>query len=80
MANVVWARRASSLWIGHHQSAAIRGLGAPEMALSMVVLHYVASRFGYELAGLPGAIARSAAFRAIEGALIYATSRAQIRS
>jgi hypothetical protein len=27
-----------AFWIGYHRSAAMRGLGAPGMALSMIVL------------------------------------------
>jgi hypothetical protein len=56
-------------WIGYHHSAATRGLGAPGMALSMIVLLYGAWRFGYELGGLPGAITPVALFLMIEAVL-----------
>src|ERR1700723_846041 len=52
---LVWILARFAFWIGYHQSAAMRGLGAPGMALSMIVLLYVASRFGYEIAGTVGA-------------------------
>ena len=53
---LVWILARFAFWIGYHQSAAMRGLGAPGMALSMIVLLYVASRFGFEIAGTAGAI------------------------
>jgi hypothetical protein len=77
---VVWTLSRFAFWIGYHQSAAMRGLGAPGMALSMIVLLYVAWRFGYELAGLPGAIAPVIGFVAIEAVLFYATSRPSVSS
>ncbi|HEY5290339.1 MAG TPA: MAPEG family protein, partial [Caulobacteraceae bacterium] len=70
---VVWVLARFAFWIGYHKSAAMRGLGAPGMALSMIVLLYVASRFGHDLAGGPGAIAPVAAFLAVEGFLFWAT-------
>ena len=70
---LVWILARFAFWIGYHQSAAMRGLGAPGMALSMIVLLYVASRFGYEIAGTPGAIVPIASFLAIEGFLFWAT-------
>jgi len=48
---VIWVIGRFAFWIGYHRSAAWRGLGAPSMALSMLVLIYVAWRFGDELAG-----------------------------
>jgi hypothetical protein len=69
----VWITARFAFWIGYHQSAAMRGLGAPGMALSMVVLVYVASRFGYDLAGPIGGAAPVAAFLAIEAVLFWAT-------
>ncbi|MDB5640943.1 MAG: hypothetical protein JWN07_260 [Hyphomicrobiales bacterium] len=72
---VVWVLARFAFWIGYHQSAAMRGLGAPGLALSLLVLLYVAGRFGYELAGVPGAVAPIAAFALIEAALFWFTSR-----
>ena len=53
---VVWIVARAAFWLGYHRSAAMRGLGAPGMALSMIVLLYVTSRFGREIAGTAGAI------------------------
>ena len=70
---LVWVLARFAFWIGYHHSAAMRGLGAPGMALSMIALLYVAIRFGYEIAGAVGAIAPIALFLAIEGFLFWAT-------
>ncbi|WP_322045351.1 MAPEG family protein [Paraburkholderia sp. J67] len=70
---VVWIAARIAFWLGYHRSAALRGLGAPGMALSMIVLLYVASRFGGEIAGTTGAVAPVAAFLAIEGVLFWGT-------
>jgi hypothetical protein len=70
---VVWILARFAFWIGYHKSAAMRGLGAPGMALSMIVLLYVASRIGGEFAGLPGAILPVAAFLIIEAVLFITT-------
>jgi hypothetical protein len=40
----------------------MRGLGAPGMALSMIVLLYVAGRIGYEVGGFIGAVIPVVAF------------------
>ncbi|WP_321814125.1 MULTISPECIES: MAPEG family protein [unclassified Paraburkholderia] len=70
---VVWIVARGAFWLGYHRSAAMRGLGAPGMALSMIVLLYVASRFGHEIAGTVGAIAPGAAFVLIEAVLFWGT-------
>jgi uncharacterized MAPEG superfamily protein len=72
-ATVIWIAARFAFWIGYHKSAAMRGLGAPGMALSMILLIYVASRFGRDLAGFPGAIAPIAAFLALEAVLFWST-------
>lgn len=76
---VVWILARFAFWIGYHRSAAMRGLGAPSMALSMLVLIYVVARFGDELAGPLGAAAVVAAFLALEGVLFWATARREPR-
>jgi hypothetical protein len=70
---VVWILARFAFWLGYHRSAAMRGLGAPGMAASMIVLLYVVARFGYRVAGLAGAVAPIAAFLAIEAALFWTT-------
>ena len=72
-ATVIWIPARFAFWIGYHQSAAMRGFGAPGMALSMILLIYVASRFGHDLAGAPGAIAPIAAFLTLEAFLFWST-------
>jgi uncharacterized MAPEG superfamily protein len=70
---VVWIVARAAFWLGYHRSAALRGLGAPGMALSMIVLLYVASRFGAEIAGKAGSIAPFVTFVLIEGVLFWGT-------
>jgi len=74
----VWILARFAFWIGYHKSAAMRGIGAPGMALGMIVLLYVASRIGHDLAGLPGSIAPVALFLAIEAVLFITTRPARI--
>jgi hypothetical protein len=70
---VVWIVARAAFWLGYHRSAALRGLGAPGMALSMIVLLYVAVRFGNEIAGTAGAIVPVAVFLLIEAVLFWGT-------
>ena len=70
---VVWIVARGAFWLGYHRSAALRGLGAPGMAVSMIVLLYVTSRFGREIAGAVGAIVPLVAFFAIEAVLFCGT-------
>jgi hypothetical protein len=69
----VWILARFAFWIGYHRSAALRGLGAPGMALSLIVLLYVAGRIGYEFGGIAGAAAPITAFFAIEAILFRTT-------
>jgi len=71
---VVWMLARAAFWIGYHRSAAMRGLGAPGMALSMIVLLYVVGRIGYEVGGFVGAAVPMVAFLAIE-AFLFRTTR-----
>lgn len=70
----VWILARAAFWIGYHRSAAMRGLGAPGMALSMIVLLYVVGRIGYEVGGPVGAAVPLATFFAIE-AFLFRTTR-----
>ena len=54
---VIWISGRFAFWIGYHRSAAMRGLGAPGMAVSLLVLLFVAGRIGFEFLGTFGAIA-----------------------
>jgi len=71
---VVWILARFAFWLGYHRSAAMRGLGAPGMAASMIVLLYVAGRFGHEVAGLAGAVGLVGGFLAIEAVLFWSTA------
>lgn len=73
---VVWIIGRIAFWIGYHRSAAQRGIGAPGMALGMLVLLYVCCRFGFEIAGYGGAAAILALFFAAEALLFWKTSPA----
>lgn len=73
--SIVWILARFAFWIGYHRSAAMRGLGAPGMAMSMLVLLYVSARFGYEVAGIPGAAAPVTIFSGIEVILFWAAAR-----
>lgn len=70
---VVWMAARFAFWIGYHRSAAMRGIGAPGMALSMIVLLYVAGRIGFDIGGFVAAAVPVAAFIAIEAFLFRAT-------
>jgi predicted lysophospholipase L1 biosynthesis ABC-type transport system permease subunit len=70
---VVWIVARAAFWLGYHRSAAMRGLGAPAMAISMIVLLYVAGRFGREIGGTVGAYVPIVAFIAIEAVLFWGT-------
>ena len=59
----------------HHRSAAMRGLGAPGMALSMIVLVYVTARVAEEIAGRVGIVVLVAAFLGFEALLFWTTRR-----
>ena len=70
---VTWIVGRAGFWIGYHYGALYRAIGAPGMAQSMIVLLYVCSRFGHDVAGPAGAIAPLVLFGGIEAYLFYAT-------
>ena len=70
---VVWIAFRFAFWIGYHRSAAMRGMGAPGMAVSLVMLIYVCARVGGDVAGTPGSVAVVAAFLALEAVLFRST-------
>jgi hypothetical protein len=69
----VWILNRFAFWIGYHRSAAMRGLGAPSMAIGLIVLLYVVARIGDDLAGGAGAAIAIGAFLAIEAVLFWKT-------
>lgn len=71
----VWILFRFAFWIGYHRSAAMRGLGAPGVMLSLIVLLYVIVRISLDLGGPFAAVAAVALFIAIE-AVLFRTTRA----
>ncbi|MGN6057867.1 MAG: hypothetical protein ACTHOI_04710 [Sphingomicrobium sp.] len=70
---VIWIINRYAFWIGYHKSAAMRGLGAPSMAVSLIMLLYVAWRIGGEIAGAIGAVITVGLYLAIEAVLFLKT-------
>jgi uncharacterized MAPEG superfamily protein len=75
---VVWVLGRFAFWIGYHRSAAMRGLGAPGMALSLIVLVYVGARVAEEIAGRLGMVVLVAVFLGFE-ALLFLTTRRELQ-
>lgn len=70
---VVWILARFAFWIGYHRGAAMRGIGAPGVALSLIVLLYVVYRIGDEIGGFAVGVLPVAAFLGIEAYLFRAT-------
>lgn len=70
---IIWVLNRFAFWIGYHHSAAMRGLGAPSMALGLITLLYVVARIGNDLAGMAGGLVAVAAYIAIEAVLFWKT-------
>jgi hypothetical protein len=73
--SIVWIVARWAFWIGYHFSPLLRGLGAPGMLQSMIVLLYVAWRWGNEAYGAAAGIVLIVIFVAIEAFLFWATKR-----
>jgi hypothetical protein len=72
---IVWVLARWAFWIGYHFSPLLRGLGAPGMLQSMVVLLYVAYRWGTDAYGQTAGIGLLAIFFGIEAFLFWAVKR-----
>jgi hypothetical protein len=72
---VVWVLARFAFWAGYHRSVAMRGLGAPGMALSVIVLVYVGACVAEEIAGRLGILVLVGAFLAFEALLFWTTRR-----
>jgi len=72
---VVWVVARWAFWIGYHKSPLLRGIGAPGMMQSMIVLLYVAYRFGNDSYGSAVGIALLAAFAILEAILFWGVTR-----
>jgi len=69
----VWILNRFAFWIGYHRSAAMRGLGAPSMAIGLIMLLYVAARIGNDIGGTTGVIAIIGLYLALEAVLFWKT-------
>ena len=70
---IVWVLNRFGFWMGYHRSAAMRGLGAPSMAIGLIMLLYVAARIGNDIGGAPGAILIIGLYLALEAILFWKT-------
>lgn len=75
IATIVWVIARWAFWIGYHKSSLLRGIGAPGMVQSMIVLLYVAYRFGADAYGTNVGIALLVTFGIIEVVLFWAVQR-----
>ena len=73
---VVWIAFRFAFWIGYHRSAAMRGLGAAGVAMSLIVLIYVVARISFEIGGMLGVATILSLFSVIE-AILFWTTRAR---
>ena len=72
---IVWVVARWAFWIGYHKSPLLRGVGAPGMMQSMLVLLYVAYRFGSDAYGTSVGIGLLVLFALIEAILFWGVSR-----
>ncbi|HEY7006001.1 MAG TPA: MAPEG family protein [Sphingomicrobium sp.] len=72
-ATVIWILNRFAFWVGYHRSAAMRGLGAPSMAVSLIMLLYVVARIGDDLAGTLGTVVLVGLYLALEAVLFWKT-------
>ena len=70
---VVWILFRFAFWIGYHRSTAMRSIGAPSIALSLIVLIYVAARISDDLGGTIALVIALALFTAVEAFLFWVT-------
>lgn len=68
---IVWVLMRWAFWIGYHRSPLLRGLGAPGMIQSMIVLFYVAYRFGSDSYGAAAGIGVIVLFLLVEAFLFW---------
>jgi hypothetical protein len=72
---IVWVLARWAFWIGYHRSPLLRGLGAPGMMQSMIVLLYVAYRWTDDAYGQTAGIAVVGIFLVTEAYLFWAVKR-----
>jgi len=71
----VWVLARWAFWIGYHKDPLWRAVGAPGMLQSILVLIYVAWRFGEDSYGRTAGIALVVLFLAIEAILTWSVTR-----
>jgi len=69
----VWILSRAAFWISYHFGPQHRTIGLTGMVQSMLVLFYACGRFGYQWAGVAGAIVPIALFLVLEAFLVWAT-------
>jgi hypothetical protein len=72
---IVWVLARWAYWIGYHRSPLLRGIGAPGMLQSMIVLLYAVYRFGWDAYGKGAGIALLLIFAGIEAYLFWMVLR-----
>ena len=72
---IVWVLARWAFWIGYHKDPLWRAIGAPGMLQSLLVLLYVAWRFGSDSYGSAAGIALVVVFLGIEAILFWAVTR-----
>ena len=72
-ATVVWIAARIAFWVGYHRSSAERGYGAPGVIVGMLMLLYVCTRFGFEIAGWAGAAGIMVLFGLMEAIITWKT-------
>lgn len=70
---VIWIVARLAFWIGYQRGSQHRAIGAPGVALTMLLLLYVCASFGFEIAGIAGAVAIVVLFGCAEAILVRAT-------
>ena len=72
---IVWVLMRWAFWIGYHMSSLLRAIGAPGMMQSMIVLLYVAYRFGLDSYGQGAGVALLITFAGIEAVVFWSVLR-----
>jgi hypothetical protein len=70
---IVWILNRFAFWVGYHRSSAMRGLGAPSMAISLAMLLYVTARIGHDLGGAAGTVLLVGLYLGLEALLFWKT-------
>jgi hypothetical protein len=72
-AAIIWTLNRYAFWIGYHRSAAMRSLGAAGVAMTLVIMLYLAARIGGDIAGTIGGVLAVVLYLAVEAVLFWKT-------